>query len=66
MAAYSAPQLTIGWDNVVFLLVGSAFTSFATILTVPAAYLLLKERGQARLKLVAAALGTLGLIILNT
>lgn len=43
-----------------------AFASFTAIMVVPAAYFLLKERRSMRLKVTAAVIGTIGLIILNT
>ncbi len=43
-----------------------AFASFTAIMVVPAAYFLLKERQSMRLKVAAAVIGTIGLIILNT
>lgn len=44
----------------------SAFASFTAIMVVPAAYILLKEKQWLWLKILAAATGTVGLIILNT
>jgi drug/metabolite transporter (DMT)-like permease len=44
----------------------SAFSSFTAILVVSAAYFVLKEKEWLWLKIGAAALGTTGLIILNT
>lgn len=43
-----------------------AFVSFSTILVVPAAYFVLKEKDWLWLKVGAAAMGTIGLVILNT
>jgi drug/metabolite transporter (DMT)-like permease len=44
----------------------TAFISFTAILVVLAAYFILKEKDWLWLKIVAATLGTIGLIILNT
>jgi drug/metabolite transporter (DMT)-like permease len=43
-----------------------AFASFTAIMVVPAAYFLLKERQSMKTKVIAAIIGTIGLIILNT
>lgn len=43
-----------------------AIASFTAIMVIPAAYFLLKEKQWLWLKVTAAAIGTVGLIILNT
>lgn len=42
------------------------FSSFTAIMVVPAAYFILKERQWIWLKILAALIGTVGLVILNT